>query len=74
LPTEISSALVILDAVTRRLPGVLGNDQSVEEKRVASHEVYTRPETITVKGHHYRVPRVLLSGHHAKIDKYRSCK
>ena len=64
-------ALVILDAVTRRLPGVLGDDQSVEEKRIASHEVYTRPETITIKGHCYRVPRILLSGHQAKIDGWK---
>lgn len=65
-------ALIILDAVTRRLPGVLGDDQSIEERRVASHEVYTRPEVITIKKRHYRVPKVLLSGHHAKIDTYRS--
>ena len=65
-------ALIILDAVPRRLPGVLGDDQSIEERRVASHEVYTRPEVITVKGRRYRVPKVLLSGHHAKIDTYRS--
>ncbi len=65
-------ALIILDAVTRRLPGVLGDDQSIEERRVASHEVYTRPEVITVKGRRYRVPKVLLSGHHQKIDSYRA--
>ncbi len=65
-------ALIILDAVTRRLPGVLGDDQSIEERRVASHEVYTRPEVITVKKRNYRVPKVLLSGHHKKIDTYRA--
>ncbi len=65
-------ALIILDAVTRRLPGVLGDDQSVEERRVASHECYTRPEVITANGRRYRVPKILLSGHHAKIDTYRS--
>mgnify|MGYP001602975656 CR=1 FL=1 len=65
-------ALIILDAVTRRLPGVLGCDQSVEEKRIASHEVYTRPEVITYRDRRYRVPKILLSGHHAKIDTFRS--
>ena len=65
-------ALIILDAVTRRLPGVLGDDQSVEERRVASHEVYTRPEVITANGRHFRVPKILLSGHHQKIDTYRA--
>lgn len=64
-------ALTILDAVTRRLPGILGDDQSVEEKRIASHEVYTRPEVITVSGRRYRVPKILLSGHQAKIETYR---
>ncbi|MEK7622203.1 MAG: tRNA (guanosine(37)-N1)-methyltransferase TrmD [Patescibacteria group bacterium] len=63
-------ALIIIDAVTRRLPGVLGDDLSVEEKRVASHEVYTRPEVITHRRRHYRVPSVLLSGHHKKINDW----
>jgi len=65
-------ALIILDAVTRRLPGVLGDDQSIEERRVASHEVYTRPEVIKANSRTYRVPKILLSGHHAKIDIYRA--
>jgi len=64
-------ALIILDAVTRRLPGVLGDDQSIEERRVASHEVYTRPEVITVNDRNYRVPKILLSGHHAKINDWK---
>lgn len=64
-------ALVILDAVTRRLPGVLGDDSSIEEKRVSSHEVYTRPEVITVAKRQYRVPKILLSGHHQKIDNWK---
>ena len=64
-------ALIILDAVTRRLPGVLGDDQSVEERRVASHEVYTRPEIITANGRRFRVPKILLSGHHQKIDDWK---
>ncbi len=64
-------ALTILDAVTRRLPGVLGDDQSVEEKRIASHEVYTRPEVITIAKRNYRVPKILLSGHHQKIDNWK---
>lgn len=67
-------ALAIVDAVTRRLPGVLGKDASVEERRVASHAVYTRPETISYKGKKYRVPKVLQTGHHANIDKWRSKK
>ncbi len=64
-------ALAIVDAVTRRLPGVLGKDASVEERRVASSAVYTRPETILYKGKNYKVPKVLQTGHHAKIDAWR---
>lgn len=65
-------ALAIIDAVTRRLPGVLGKDASVEERRVASSRVYTRPEIIEYKGKRYKVPAVLLTGHHAKLDAWRA--
>jgi tRNA (guanine37-N1)-methyltransferase len=67
-------ALAIVDAVTRRLPGVLGKDESVEERRIASPAVYTRPETIAWEGKSYRVPKVLLTGNHAKIDAHRAKK
>lgn len=65
-------ALAVVDAVTRRLPGVLGKDASVEERRIASRVVYTRPETIEWKGKKYRMPKVLQTGHHAKIDEWRA--
>ena len=64
-------ALAIVDAVTRRLPGVLGKDASIEERRIASSAVYTRPETILYKKKKYRVPSVLQTGHHANIDNWR---
>ena len=67
-------ALAIVDAVTRRLPGVLGKDSSVEERRVAASQVYTRPETVKWKGKVYKVPAVLKTGHHANIDTWRSKK
>ena len=67
-------ALAIVDAVTRRLPGVLGKDESVEERRVASRAVYTRPESIMYKGKKYKVPKVLQTGHHANIDKWRKVR
>ncbi len=63
--------LAIVDAITRRLPGVLGKDASVEERRIASSAVYTRPETISYKKKKYRVPNVLKTGHHANIDRWR---
>jgi tRNA (guanine37-N1)-methyltransferase len=65
-------AMAIIDAVTRRLPGVLGKDESIEERRVAAHEVFTRPETITWEGKKYRVPPVLQTGDHKKIEAWRS--
>jgi tRNA (guanine37-N1)-methyltransferase len=67
-------AMAIVDAVTRRVPGALGKDASVEERRVASSEVYTRPEAISYKKKNYRVPSVLQTGHHAAIDAWRSKK
>jgi tRNA (guanine37-N1)-methyltransferase len=67
-------ALAIVDSVTRRLPGVLGKDVSVEERRIASSAVYTRPESILYKDKKYKVPKVLQTGHHANIDEWRSKK
>ncbi len=64
-------ALAIVDAVTRRIPGVLGKDASVEERRIASSAVYTRPETILYKKKKYCVPAVLQTGHHANINEWR---
>ena len=61
-------ALVVLDSVTRQIPGVLGNIASLEENRITNSDVYTRPETITYKGKKYEVPSVLLSGHHKNIE------
>jgi tRNA (guanine37-N1)-methyltransferase len=64
-------ALAIIDAAARQIKGVLGRFESLEESRVASHDVYTRPEVITVKGKAYRVPKVLLSGNHAQMDQWK---
>lgn len=64
-------AMIMIDTITRRIPGVLGDDLSVEENRVASPDVYTRPEVIEYKKKKYRVPKVLLSGHHAKMDEWK---
>jgi tRNA (guanine37-N1)-methyltransferase len=64
-------AMAIVDAVTRRLPGVLGKDESVEERRVASHATYTRPEVIEWEGKKYPTPNILLTGHAARIEEWR---
>lgn len=64
-------ALTIIDAVSRHLQGVLGTYESLEENRVASSDTYTRPEVLTFKNKQYKVPRVLIEGHHEKINAYR---
>lgn len=67
-------AMLVIDAVSRQIPGVLGTFESVEEERVSSSEVYTRPEVLTWKGKSYRVPKVLLSGNHAKINDWKNSR
>ncbi len=64
-------ALAIADAVTRRVKGVLGKESSIEECRVASSAVYTRPECIMWKGKKYLIPKVLKTGNHASIDSWK---
>ncbi|MBP9771954.1 MAG: tRNA (guanosine(37)-N1)-methyltransferase TrmD [Candidatus Pacebacteria bacterium] len=64
-------ALMIIDAAVRTIPGVLGTHDSLEEKRIASGDVYTRPETFVWKKKKYTVPAVLASGNHALIDAWR---
>lgn len=67
-------AMTIIDAVSRLIPGVLGNDHSSEEesfsrrlKRKKEYPHYTRP--VKFKG--LTVPEVLRSGNHAEIEKWR---
>lgn len=64
-------AMVVIDAVTRLLPGVLGDDHSsVDEsfsRGLLEYPQYTRPAEF--RG--MKVPEVLLSGHHAEIEKWR---
>ncbi len=65
-------ALIMIDAIARQIPGVLGDNESLEENRIASPAVYTRPEHLDWQGKTHSVPPVLLSGNHAEIDKWRS--
>ena len=65
------AAMVLIDAVVRQLPGVLGDEQSAAQDSFAAGLLdcphYTRPETYGGE----RVPEVLLSGHHAEIERWR---
>jgi tRNA (guanine37-N1)-methyltransferase len=64
-------ALVIIDAVSRLLPGVVGDEQSVEQdsfsRGLLDYPHYTRPAEFEGHG----VPAVLLSGHHAEVRRWR---
>jgi len=65
-------ALTIIDSISRQIPGVLGEFESLEEERVTSGETYTRPEILEYKKKKYKVPPVLVEGNHKKIEEYRS--
>lgn len=65
-------ALVMVDAIARQLPGVLGKQESIEENRIASSDVYTRPELFKYQQKIYKVPKVLVSGNHQQIDAWRA--
>lgn len=67
-------ALIIIDAVARYLPGVLGKEASLEERRAASADVYTRPAALFHRGKKFQVPAVLLSGNHRRIEKWRQLR
>ena len=64
------AAMVVIDTISRRLPNVLGNEDSLKDSftdNLLDYPHYTRPEV--VDGH--SVPEVLLSGNQAKIDAWR---
>lgn len=65
------AAMVMVDAISRLVPGVLHNDVSAEFESFQDHLLeypqYSRPET----WHGKQVPQILLSGHHANIEKWR---
>jgi len=64
-------ALIVIDAVSRLVPGVVGDQESVEQDSFAQgildHPHYTRPAEFEGR----RVPDVLLSGHHAEVRRWR---
>ena len=64
-------AMVMIDAISRLIPGVLHNDVSAEfesfQDNLLEYPQYTRPE----EWHGKKVPDILLSGHHANVEKWR---
>ncbi|MDI3496262.1 MAG: tRNA (guanine37-N1)-methyltransferase [Patescibacteria group bacterium] len=70
------AAMVIIDSITRLLPGSLGNTKSITEeshsqKNLGEYPQYTRPEEFKVGRKKYKVPKILLSGDHEKIKAWR---
>lgn len=69
-------ALTIIDSITRLIPGVLGNQESVVEEShsengFGEYPQYTRPEVFKAGSKKYKVPEILLSGDHKKINEWR---
>lgn len=64
-------AMIVIDTVSRQIEGVLGKIESLEENRVSSSEMYTRPEIYEYKNKKYKVPAVFKSGDHKKIEEYK---
>jgi tRNA (guanine37-N1)-methyltransferase len=64
-------ALIVVDAVSRLVPGVVGDEQSVEQdsfsRGLLDYPHYTRPPSFGG----LQVPDVLLSGHHAQVERWR---
>jgi len=65
-------ALMVVDAIARKVPGVLGKEESLEENK-GSYPVFTRPQSFVPKKglRAWNVPEVLLSGDHKRIEKWR---
>jgi tRNA (guanine37-N1)-methyltransferase len=70
-------ALVMIDAIARNIPGVLGNENTLSEEShgedaMLEYPQYTKPPEYLRHGKKLAVPEVLLSGDHGKIKKWRS--
>ncbi len=78
-------AMVVMEAVSRLLPGAVGKQASIEDesfkktKGIVKKQItkfleyphYTRPEVLVINGKKVKVPEVLLSGNHKKIEAWR---
>lgn len=72
-------AMIVTDAITRLIPGVI-KEESLREESFSSKEnnleypQYTRPEVFKIGKKSLKVPKILLSGHHEKIKEWRAKK
>ena len=63
-----------MPCIVIRLCGIRNYYWQTEEERISSSEVYTRPETLIWKNKKHKVPEVLLSGDHKKIEDWKNGK
>ena len=63
-------ALILMESVCRFIPGFLGKQESLEEFK-GSYPAYTRPEVFVAGKKKWAVPKILLSGNHKEIEKWR---
>jgi tRNA (guanine37-N1)-methyltransferase len=67
------ASLVLVDGVTRLLPGVLGNEESLNEESFNDGETLDYPQyTRPIEFNGWKVPDILLSGNHEEIKKWRA--
>src|SRR3989344_3848316 len=59
--------MVLIEAISRMIPGVIGKEESAQK---IDHAQYTRPEVFEVGNKKWRVPKILLSGDHKKIAEW----
>ncbi|MDO9231633.1 MAG: tRNA (guanosine(37)-N1)-methyltransferase TrmD [bacterium] len=72
-------AMIVVDSISRLLPGVLGNSESAKDESHSSegyleYPQYTKPEVFSVSKKEWKVPTILLSGNHKKITEWRKEK
>ena len=71
-------AMVLIESISRFIPGFLSNPESLEEetyvnagKKIVQYPQYTRPEVLKMGRKKYSVPKILLSGNHVEIKAWR---
>jgi tRNA (guanine37-N1)-methyltransferase len=71
-------AMIVTEVVSRLVPGVIGKDSFLKERKkeegFLEYPQYTRPESFLIDSKERKVPKVLLSGDHKKIEEWKSKK
>ncbi len=71
-------AMIVLETVSRLVPSVIGKDTFLEERKkedgFVEYPQYTRPEIFLAEKENWKVPKILLSGNHKKIEEWKNKK